>query len=230
MRRFVFSSELYELSAGDVAVLPDAPDAAPDGGIVILLGRNPRPESHESKDVLIGGRAALNRAIKDGSAFVPVRFAFVPANGRFDVLSPFVRKLRNKIRFYGSNVYHVRPRDIRVLKIERTFKTRENAYSFTKSSRRMTRAERDAEYDRIADSIRKDGFRDDNPIDIMLCRLTGAKDCVDNGHHRMGIALDLRLDEIPARFCAAAAAPAVLRPLLRWLSTLNLAFKRRFGH
>ena len=56
------------------------------------------------------------------------------------------------------------------------------------------------------------------------------KDCVDNGHHRMGIALDLGLKKIPVRFCAAAAAPAFLRPLMRLFSTLNLAFKRRIGH
>lgn len=231
MRRPVLSSEIYELSADDVSVLPDAGgDAFSDDGIVILLGRNPRREDSGNKDVLLCGRALLDRAVKNGSAFVPVRLAFVPANSRFDFLSPFIRNLRNRIRFYGSNVYHVRPQDIRALKIERTFKTRENAYSFTKSSRRMTRAERDAEYDRIAGSIKENGFRDSDPIDIMLCRLTGSKDCVDNGHHRMGIALDLGLDKIPVRFCAAAAAPAFLRPLMRLFSTLNLAFKRRFGH
>ena len=45
MRRPVLSSEIYELSADDVSVLPDAGgDAFSDDGIVILLGRNPRRE------------------------------------------------------------------------------------------------------------------------------------------------------------------------------------------
>ena len=233
MSRFVFSSESYPISPVDVTILKDAdqinfPDVKDE--IVILIGHNKVWGEQTKEDVLIKGRDIAERAIKENRPFTEVRFAFIPANKRFDILSPLIRKLRYRIRFYGSHVYHINPESIRALKIERTFKTRENAYSFTASSRRMTRQERNAEYDRISNSIKENGFRDEDPIDIMLCRLAGAKDCVNNGHHRIGIALELGLDRIPVRFSAAGAAPKIFRPVLKLFSTINLAFKRRFGH
>ncbi len=234
MRHAVLSSEIYPLAVADVRALPDADASETDAAdeIVVLLGRNPAPPQQMSApplpDTLVKGRAAVERAAAAGEKFVPVRFAFVPANARWDVFSAFIRKRRNKIRFYGSAVYHVPPAAIRALKIERAFKTRETAYSFTAPIRRMTRQERDAEYDRISDSIKENGFLDSEPIDIMLRRLTGAKDCVNNGHHRLGIALELGLDAIPVNFSASAVCPAVLHPVLSLFSTWNLAFKRRF--
>lgn len=232
MSRFVFSSEVYPIDPADISVLGNAFVSLPacDDEVVVLIGHNKISGDTTNADVLIKGRAAVQKAIDEDKPFIPVRFAFIPANKRFDLLSPLIRKLRYRIRFYGSNVYHMDPAAIRKLKIERTFKTRENAYSFTVSSRRMTRRERDAEYDRILNSIKENGFRDDEPIDIMLCRLAGAKDCVNNGHHRMGIALELGLTRIPVRFSAAGAEPKILRPALKLFSTVNLAFKRRFGH
>ena len=231
MSRFVFSSEVYPIDPADISVLGNAFVSLPacDDEVVVLIGHN-KEDRILSPDFLVKGRAAVQTAVAEGKSFLNVRFAFMPGNKRFDLLSPLIRKLRYRIRFYGSNVYHMDPAAIRKLKIERTFKTRENAYSFTVSSRRMTRRERDAEYDRILNSIKENGFRDDEPIDIMLCRLAGAKDCVNNGHHRMGIALELGLTRIPVRFSAAGAAPKILRPALKLFSTVNLAFKRRFGH
>lgn len=231
MRALVYSSEIYPIVPQDIAVLNDGADM-PDTSdeIVVLIGNNKIGGDKTDADVLIKGRAAVRKAIEENTPFIPVRFAFIPANKRFDLLSPLIRKLRYKIRFYGSNVYHINPQSIRALKIERTFKTRENAYSFTAASRRMTRQERDAEYDNILNSIKENGFSDSDPIDIMLCRLAGAKDCVNNGHHRMGMALELGLDKIPVRFSAAGASPKILRPVLKLFSTFNLAFKRRFGH
>ena len=230
---FVRSSEIYPVWPRDILALNDTKTAGfPDikDEVVVLIGNNKNQNDFNAKDTLVKGRRAVLKAVEENRPFIPVRFVFIPANKRFDVFSPLIRKLRYKIRFYGSNVYHIAPESIRELKIERTFKTRENAYSFTAAGRRMTRRERDAEYDNILNSIKENGFSDDDPIDIMLCRLAGAKDCVNNGHHRMGIALELGLDKIPVRFSAAGAAPKILRPALKVFSTLNLAFKRRFGH
>lgn len=232
MSRFVFSSEVYPIDPADISVLGNAFVSLPacDDEVVVLIGNNKISGDTTNADVLIKGRAAVQKAIDEDKPFIPVRFAFIPANKRFDLLSPLIRKLRYKIRFYGSNVYHINPESIRALKIERAFKTRENAYSFTVSSRRMTRQERDAEYDNILNSIKENGFLDNDPIDIMLCRMAGAKDCVNNGHHRMGMALELGLNKVPVRFSAAGASPKILRPALKAFSVVNLAFKRRFGH
>lgn len=234
MARPVYSSEIYMLAAEDVLALPSSsqPEKLPQNRdeIIILLGHNRKLEEKDSKDVLLKGRAAAEKAVAEGKAFIPVRFAFIPGNRCFDLLSPLVRKLRYRIRYYGSNVYHIDPKYIRALKIERTIKTRENAYSFTNPKYRMTQQERDDEYNRIYNSVKENGFDDNEPVDIMLCRLMGAKDCVNNGHHRMGIALELGLEKIPVRFSAAGASPRFIRPVLKGLSAVNLELKRRFGH
>lgn len=234
MPAIVFSSETYRIDPADIAVLKDAPHFSPSGEKtehpVVLIGCNPVAEDFSSEDVLLSGRDAVIRAMEEKRPFIPVRMAFIPRNKPYDVLSPLIRKLRYKIRFYGSNIYHISPKDVRKMKIERTEKTRENAYSFTNPKYRMPLQERRDEYDRIFNSIKENGFKDDDPIDIMLCRLAGSKDCVNNGHHRIGISLELGLDRIPVRFSAAGAAPRFFRPALRLFSTFNLAFKRRFGH
>ena len=116
------------------------------------------------------------------------------------------------------------------MKIERAIKTRENAYSFTNPKYKMSPEERNKEYNRIFNSIKENGFTKDDPIDIMLCRLLESKDCVNNGHHRISVALELGLNRIPVRFSAAGAAPKFLRPALKFFSTLNLAFKRHDRH
>lgn len=234
MARPVYSSEIYMLAVKDVLALPFSPEQEKQlrnkDETVILLGRNQKPEQKDSKDTLLKGRLAAEQAAAAGIPFIPVRFAFIPGNKCFDLLSPLVRKLRYRIRYYGSNVYHIDPKYIRGLKIERTIKTRENAYSFTNPKYRMTQQERDDEYNRIYNSVKENGFDDNEPIDIMLCRLMGAKDCVNNGHHRMGIALELGLEKIPVRFSAAGASPRFFRPVLKELSTINLELKRRYGH
>ncbi|MBR1778419.1 MAG: hypothetical protein IJ752_07565 [Alphaproteobacteria bacterium] len=229
----VFSSEIYRIAVADVLALENGKDiGVPDTAdeVIVLIGTNPMIGDTANKDVLIKGRDIVRKAAEENIPFIPVRLAFIPANKPFDLLSPIIRALRYKIHFYGSHVYHLDPKDIRAMKIERTIKTRENAYSFTNPKYRMPPQERKEEYSRIFNSIKENGFQDDMPIDIMLCRLFGAKDCVNNGHHRMGIALELGLNRVPVRFSAAGAAPKILRPALKFLSTANLAFKRWFGH
>ena len=233
MSSFVFSSEVYKINPLDLLVLKDYEKndfQTFSNEVVVLLGHNQKITDKSDPDLLISGRTLIQKAVEEKKSFIPVRFVFIPANKRFDVFSPVIRKLRYKIRFYGSNVYHLDPNDIREMKIERTIKTRDNAYSFTNPKYKMSLQERVDEYDRIFNSVKNNGFDDNEPIDIMLCRLAGAKDCVNNGHHRMGIALELGLNSIPVRFSAAGASPKILRPFLKWFSSINLAFKRRFGH
>lgn len=229
----VLSSEIYRVSPSDLMALNDGEisgEADYTDEVVVLLGHNGSIGSTDNRDVLIKGRAVIRKALDDRLPFIPVRFAFIPANKPFDLLSPVIRAMRYRIRYYGSNVYHLNPKDIRAMKIERSVKTPETAYSFTHSGRIMSKQERKDEYKRIYDSIRDNGFSDAEPIDIMLCRLCGAKDCLNNGHHRMSIALELGLDKVPVRFSAAGAAPAFLRPVLKKFSTFELALKRRFRH
>ncbi len=217
--KLIYSSEVYEVDLQDLTALGKGENFnLPENNqeVVVLLG---------TKDCVISGQDFLLKAQKENKAKVMVRFASLPISKWYDFLAPFWRFRRNQLRFYGSNIYHVSPQYLRSLNIERSHKTKENAYNFTKKCRVMTLSERESEYNKIYNSIKNNGFAEDKPIDIMLLRVFGAKDCVDNGHHRLGIALDLHLQKIPVRFAVSPAAPFCLRRILKHVADLNLKIK-----
>ena len=177
-------------------------------------GREPNINSHHKND-----------AVSDQQDFIPVRLAFISRTSRFDVLSPLIRSLRYKHKSFSPNIYHTNPFDIRRLKIERSFRTRENAYTFTKKKNKLAEPMRSQLYEELYQSMKKHGFDDRHPIEIMLCRSFGVQDTVDQGHHRMSVAIDCKLSRIAVRFGAAGKAPNFLRPLFLGLAKACLFFK-----
>ena len=55
--------------------------------------------------------------------------------------------------------------------------------------------------------------------------MMGIKDTVNQGHHRMGIALECRLPQVAVRFSAAGSAPKILQPLLKVIADINITLK-----
>ena len=90
----------------------------------------------------------------------------------------------------SSNVYHISPLYLRNLGMERSGK-REQGYGEGGGN-----AER---YDTLYKSIEKDGFNEEFPIVVML-RRENNEDQVDQGHHRLDIAIKLGLETVPVRF------------------------------
>lgn len=225
MYNVCLSSEIYRLAPEDLLVLPDAPVEKKDShlhdDVVILIG----DEKKQLSDTLLKGREAAERAIAEKQSFIPVRIAFEPRTGKFDFLSPLVRALRYKHKSFSPNIYHTDPFDIRRLKIERSFRTRENAYTFTKKKNRLAENMRSRLYEELYNSMKEKGFDDRFPIEIMLCRSLGVQDTVDQGHHRMSVAIDCGLPRIAVRFGAAGKAPRLLQPLFRLIARLSLFFK-----
>ncbi len=104
----------------------------------------------------------------------------------------------------SSRVYHIAPIYLRNLGMERygaggTGRHRDNAYDGKEETCRLTRREKEARYDTLKESIRRDGFNEEFPILIMLRRENGA-DMIYEGHHRLNIAIELGLDVVPVRF------------------------------
>ena len=79
-------------------------------------------------------------------------------------------------------------------------RTRENAYRSHKKYKRLSDDERAALYDELKNKIEREGFRPDLPITVMLRRTDDMKDKVLQGHHRLSIAIELGLAEVPVRF------------------------------
>ena len=219
------SSEIYQLDPTDLLVLADSPDWCQKltikDEVVILLG----DEKQHQSDTLLKGRQVVENALANKQDFIPVRLAFISRTGRFDVLSPLIRSLRYKHKSFSPNIYHTNPFDIRRLKIERSFRTRENAYTFTKKKNQLEKTLRGKLYEELYQSMKKNGFDDHHPIEIMLCRSFGVQDTVDQGHHRMSVAIDCKLSRIAVRFGAAGKAPDFLRPLFLGFAKACLFFK-----
>lgn len=223
MENLGFSSEIYTIDPRDLVVLEDSLLLSEkDDDVILLIG----DEKKNIPDTLLKGRETVERAIIENKDYIPVRVAFVPRTKKYDFISPLIRKLRYKYKSFSSNIYHTTPMDIRRLRIERSFRTKENAYSFTKKKYRLGDEIRNELYENLYNSMKANGYDDKYPIDILLCRNLGVQDTVDQGHHRMSVAIDCQTPRIAVRFGAAGQAPKFLQPLFRIIARINLLFKQ----
>lgn len=203
-RLIAYSSEKYLLESADIARLPDAPPALKrkirkEAPVMILLGN----QRTGAPDTLVHGRAALTR----GRKHVSVCVCFASAVPWFNPLPLFVKKLRYRYKFCGTQVYHTDPRFLRDAGVERAVRTRENAFSFKKKRYKIPPAARAERWRELADSLKQNGFDDAQPLGVMLCRSAGMRDALDNGHHRLGICLECGIERVALTFVAAGGLP-----------------------
>ena len=226
-----YSSEIYHLDPNDLISLKDSKikdEVNVSDEVILLIGHNPIwiDKSTGTADTLLRGREVVKKAIEQKQAFIPVRIAFVPKISRFDFLSPLIRVLRYKHKFYSSRIYHIDPFEIRAKKIERNFRTKENAYKFTNPKHKIAKAERLDMYEKLKESMMTNGYNDRFPIDVMLCRILGVQDTLNQGHHRMGVAIDCNIHRIAVMFSAVGQSPRFLRPLFKILAKFLLSLKQ----
>ena len=112
------------------------------------------------------------------------------------------------------------------MKIERSFRNKDSAYTFSNPLYRYSESERKRRYETLYKSM-QNGYDDNYPIEIMLLRMLGIKDTVNNGHHRIGIALECNLPQIAVNFSAAGQAPYILRPLLKVIADIAIRIKQK---
>ncbi|MBR1605240.1 MAG: hypothetical protein IJ660_03945 [Alphaproteobacteria bacterium] len=230
MNRICYSSEIYGLAVEDLISLPDSsvlPKNVPDDEVILLIGKRRLwyPDYPVTPDTLLKGRDAVKKAITAGDAYIPVRIAFENRIKAYDFISPLIRKLRYKYNLFSSNIYHIRPQEIREKGLERNLRTSANAYKFSNPKYQMSEAERQQTYEKLVKSMQEKGYDDRCPLDIMLCRNMGIKDTLNQGHHRMSVALECGIDRVSVEFCAAGQAPRFLHPLCRVIADFNLFIK-----
>ena len=101
-------------------------------------------------------------------------------------------------------VYFLDPKTIRKMALEKHRKTRDKCFEshseYKSRPKEDTLADRQKRWDDLRDSIAKNGFDPNQPITIMLNRKDDNRDQVFQGHHRLAIAIELQLREIPVRF------------------------------
>ncbi len=219
-----FSSEIYFIEPQDILALADnqselPTDFVPEDAITVLLGNR----STNTPDTLICGREAAQKALDTDEELVPVRFVFHSNIAELNILPLFFKVLREGFKYKSDNVYHTTLSSIRKLHIERGFRNAENAYDISKRWH-ISPEERVRKYTQLKESLLKNGFDDKYPISVMLCRRCGAKDCIDDGHHRIGICVENGIERIAITFRAAGTLPRCLqKPVLK---IINLFPKR----
>ncbi|MBP5399811.1 MAG: hypothetical protein J6Y53_05300 [Alphaproteobacteria bacterium] len=219
MNNFCISSETYNIELADIIALNDADLPYESKGKVVVLLRRNQPDS------LLSGRKILEKAKKENKKYISVRIAFVSEICAYNFFCIFIRPLRKKYQYWSSNIYHMNPAEIRKMKIERSFRSKENAYTFTNPLYRRTDEERMARYEKLYNSM-ENGYDDTYPIEIMLLRMMGVKDTVNNGHHRLGIALECGLDRVAINFKVIGQAPRILKPVFKFCANLTMKFKQ----
>lgn len=219
MNNLCISSETYRIELDDIACLKDINSAYKDEKNITILLRKNQP------DCLLSGRNLLEEAQKRGDQFVDVKVAFISQIKQYDFWSMFLRPLRFKYQYWSSNIYHMSPLEIRKMKIERCFRDKNTAYTFTNPLYRRTDAERLERYEKLYNSMKK-GYNDKYPIEIMPLRMLGVKDTVNNGHHRIGIALECGLTRVAVNFKVIGKAPKLLAPIFRIAADIAIKSKQ----
>lgn len=191
-----WSSHVYPLEAADFADVPDyvgepipEKELPPDG--VVLLIRSGHPDS------LVRGRGEIARC---AGGTVDVRVVFEPAVARWNLPGTLVRVCRNRYRYHGTRVYHISAAAVREMKLERAIRTVHNPHA-------RGRVDRVASMAKLLESLKRDGYRDDKPIVVMLCRTGGLADSLRQGHHRVSACLACGIDRMAVEFAAAGVAP-----------------------
>ena len=191
-----WSAHVYPLEAADFSDVPDyagepipACELPPDR--VVLLIRKGHPDS------LVRGRDEIAR---HAGGTVDVRVVFEPTVARWNLLGTLVRVFRNRYRFHGTHVYHISAGAVRGMKLERAIRTVDNPQPRRGVDRAVSMA-------KLLESLKRDGYRDDKPIVVMLCRTGGIADSLRQGHHRVSACLSCGIDRMAVEFSAAGVAP-----------------------
>ena len=229
MSRICYSSEIYNLATEDIMSLPDSPlnFKSPAETVTVLLGNRQKwnDKTCITPDTLLSGRKLVERALAAREQYIPVQIAFTSEMSAYNFWAPIIRVLRYKYKKYSSRSYHMRPSEIRERKLERGMRTAENAYIFSNPKYKMAKAERRKMYDKLVSSMRQNGYDENYPLDIMLCRNMGVKDTLNQGHHRLGVAIECGIERVPVIFSAAGQAPKFMQPLCRLIAEMNMWFK-----
>ena len=222
------SSEVYMLDPRDLVELGDAPSGASmikSNKVVILIG----DERVKVDDVLYQGRDVVEKAIADGVEYIPVRIAFYTRTPWFNVISSFIKGVRKHYFGYSMRAYHTTVEYIAGLKIERSIRTMENAYTFSRQRKWVVGGNfKDEWFERMKKSFQENGYDDKYPMDIMLRRALGVKDNLHQGHHRMMFSREYGVDRVAIRFMAAGHLPSWLMPVFEFFVRLT-GYKSKGG-
>jgi hypothetical protein len=210
MKRVVRSSELYFIRGADlknlaqesVDILPDCPSDC----VVIKL-------NNDGKVVLAAHKELLDVAQDEDYVKTYVIYETYPA-----ILCLLINLIKPiKRRFYIRSRQPLRARlsDILNAGLPRGERNADNAYQLNNKRYHVNFEEAQIMYNELRDSLKENGYDFSNPMFVMLNRKFGAKDQLLQGHHRIGLCKELKIEDISIAFWAAPATYSFFRKFIR---------------
>lgn len=194
------SSKSYSLHVEDLLLLEKATvydESRRD--VIILLGDVTR----NVKDTLLSGASTLTHVLHRGDCFVDVKVAYEGFCPLKALALQFIKKMKKKSFQMGSHAYRIKLSSLLACKVHKKIVTRENAYTLA-SLRRQGCSKLDSEqmYHSLLESMRINGYDYAQPLSIGLNQKNGRNDRLSDGHHRLGICLELDVDQVSVKFKA----------------------------
>lgn len=201
MKQLALSSECYCIKALDLKKLQvkkQAVSFATDNECVYIRLH------HDGSVTLCQNESLLNNADDDDFIKTKVVYSSHPA-----LISFFLTLIKPiKRRFYIKSTigFSIKLKDILDMGLPRGERNAENAYQFKNRRYYLPPEQAKADYQKLYDSIKKNGYDKSQPLFVMLNRKFGVRDQLLQGHHRIGICKELNVDEVSIAFWAAPAS------------------------
>lgn len=193
-QRLTYSSEVYLLKVAELTELPKASAYLENGGITLLLSGK-----RGVKDSLLSGAEILQKFKQKNEEFCEVKIAYYSYNPFIGFLLQLFKPIKRKHINVGTNIYKTKLSHLIAHHLPRGIRTRANAYCLKNKKWQIPAEERVKKYNELFASL-KNGYDFAHPLFVGLNRQIGFKDKLVDGHHRIGICQDLKIDEISISF------------------------------
>ena len=211
MKRIVCSSEFYFIKAADLKQLEKSVVSGfsdyPADCVIIKL-------NYDGSVVFVFGDKLLNDVSDDDFVKTCVIYETYPVF--INLLINLIKPIKRRFYIRSRQPFRVRLSDILNAGLPRGERNAENAYQLNNKRYHVDFEEAQVLYNQLRQSIKDNGYDFNKPMYVMLNRKFGAKDQLLQGHHRIGLCKELKVEDISIAFWAA---PATCRFFRKFINT-----------
>ena len=208
-QRIVFSSEFYFIKALDLKKLP--------------VGSLPcsMPKSQNGEDCLVifladdGSLSTINPEkllSVAADAFIKTRIAYYTYPLFFNLLLNLIKPLKRRLYIKSTVALTTKLSKILDAHLPRGVRNAQNAYQFQQKRFQVSPETAKKRYSELYSSLKNNGYDAAYPMVILLNRKFGLKDQLLQGHHRIGICKELKIEDVSVSFYAAPALLHLFKP------------------
>jgi len=206
MKQLALSSEIYFIKAVDLKKLPvDENNSVFQADAQCLYIKL----NHDGHVTLCQNEKLLEDA--GDNDFIKTRIVYDSYPALVCFFLTLIKPLKRRFYLRSTQGFSIKLKDILDMGLPRGERNAENAYQFKNKRFYLPPEQAKADYQKLYDSIKKNGYDKSQPLYVMLNRKFGVRDQLLQGHHRIGICKELNIDEVSIAFWAAPANFSWLR-------------------